>query len=296
VTRPVAAVIPNLNGAGFVGQAVDAALAAGVREVVVVDDGSTDASPDEARRAGARVVPSPGRGFAAAVNHGATHAQGGDLLVLNSDCFLDSIALERLAASLDADARLAVCGARMRERDGSESRSYGRLVTLGTAVRSALGLSSPAPPSVPPTGTHDVPFVPLACALVRAEAWRQLGGLDDAYAFYFEDYDLCWRARQAGWRVGICSDATAVHVGGGSSSRREPQRWFRQYNQSRARYLRKRYPHAWPAYAAVWVPVALARALSWQVRGGENGRAWARSYARSAFVGLGRSEHFRRRG
>lgn len=262
------------------------ARTAGATEVVVVDDGSEDGSPDEARAAGAEVVTSPGRGFAAAVNYGVARVQTPYALVLNSDCFLDGRALTELTAAVDADRRIVICGATLREQDGSPSRSYGQIVTLRTAIASTLGLPTPSPPELPRSGTHAVPFVPLTCALARREDWEKLGGLDERYAFYFEDYDLCWRVAQVGGMVAVSRDATALHVGGGSSSRPEPQRWFRQYNESRMRYLRKRYPRAWLAFAAVWVPSALGRAAIWRARGGERGRAWARSYLLSVVDGL----------
>jgi N-acetylglucosaminyl-diphospho-decaprenol L-rhamnosyltransferase len=292
-STPVAVVVPNLNGAGLVGRCVRAALAAGAAEVVVVDDGSDDDSPDEARAAGARVFSSRGKGFAAAVNDGVAGVQTTCVLVLNSDCFVDPGAVEALAEAIDANERIAICGANLREADGSPSRSYGRNVTLETAIRSSFGLRTPPPPELPRTGTHAVPFVPLACAIVRREAWEELGGLDERYAFYFEDYDFCWRVSRAGWIVAVSLEATALHFGGGSSSRRDPQRWFRQYNESRARYLRKRYPRGWLAFVAAWVPVAAARAVAWRIRGGETGRAWAASYVQS-IVGMKRTRVNRR--
>ena len=96
----VSVVIPNKNGADMVGKCVDAAFASGAGEVVVVDDGSSDGSPTEATAAGAMLLRSPGRGFAAAVNAGVRATTGDVLLILNSDCFLEQDALERLTGAL----------------------------------------------------------------------------------------------------------------------------------------------------------------------------------------------------
>jgi N-acetylglucosaminyl-diphospho-decaprenol L-rhamnosyltransferase len=284
----VSVVVPNRDGAGLVGRCATAALASGVGEVVVVDDGSTDGSPAEAATAGARVLRSPGRGFSAAVNHGVAASSGRFALVLNSDCFLEPDAPSLLARALDDDPLLGLCGAALDEPDGSPSRSHGHLLTLALVLRQTLGAGSPAPPPSRASGVQRVSFVPLACVLVRREAWDEIGGLDERYPFYFEDHDVCWRLQAAGWNLGVCWDAHALHVGGGSSARREPQRWFRQYHESRALYLRKRYPRLWPLYAAAWVPSALAHAAVWRVRRSPDARAWARAYAASALAGLGR--------
>jgi GT2 family glycosyltransferase len=286
VSRAVTAVVPNRDGAGLVGRCVEAALAAGAAEVVVVDDGSTDDSPAEAAAAGARVARSAGRGFAAAVNHGARLARHQLLLVVNSDCFVEPTALGYLVDAVVADPSLALCGASLRSRDGLPERSHGRETTLGLAIRNTL--SPPAPLRGSDSGVQNAPFVPLTCALARRPAWESVGGLDERYRFYYEDYDLCWRLQEGRWRVAVCWDARAVHLGGGSSSAGDPQSWFRQHNESRALYLRKRYPRGWLLYAAVWVPVALARALTWLPRRRPEGRRWARAYAASALAGLGR--------
>jgi GT2 family glycosyltransferase len=278
--------VPNRQGAGFVGRSVTAALAAGAAEVVVVDDGSTDDSPGEAERAGAVVVRSPGRGFAAAVNAGVAHTRYELLLILNSDCFLDPPSLGRLVEAIEGDPALALVGASLRSEQGTPERSHGRETTLRLAIRNAI--SPPAPLPRGETGVETVPFVPLACALARRASLEAVGGLDERYGFYYEDYDLCWRLREAGGRVAVCWDAGAVHAGGGSSSAADPQRWFRRHNESRMLYLRKRYPRGWLLYAAVWVPVALLRALSWLPRRGPAARRWARAYTGSALAGLGR--------
>ena len=284
----VSAVVPNRDGAGLVGRCVAAALAGGVAEVVVVDDGSTDDSPAEAERAGATVVRSAGRGFAAAVNAGVARASHDLLLILNSDCFVDPGALDHLVDALDADAALGLVAASLRNEQGRPERSHGRETTLGLAIRNTI--SPPAPLPSGETGVETAAFVPLACALARRSAWEAVHGLDERYGFYYEDYDVCWRLREAGSRVAVCWDAGAVHVGGGSSSAADPQGWFRRHNEGRMIYLRKRYPRGWLLYAAVWVPVALLRALTWLPRRGPGARRWARAYAGSAFAGLGRRE------
>jgi N-acetylglucosaminyl-diphospho-decaprenol L-rhamnosyltransferase len=282
----VSVVVPNRDGAGLVGRCVTAARGSGVSDVVVVDDGSTDASPDEAAEAGARVLRSPGRGFSAAVNHGVAASSGRFALVLNSDCFLAPGAAALLAGALEDDPRLGLCGAALDEADGSPSRSHGHLLTLPLALRQVVGARAPAPPQQRGAGVERVSFVPLACALARRDAWDAIGGLDERYPFYFEDHDVCWRLQAGGWAIGVCWEARALHVGGGSSARRDPQRWFRQYHESRALYLRKRYPRAWALYAAAWIPSALVHAAVWRVRRTPDARAWARAYISSTFAGL----------
>lgn len=279
----IAAVVPNRNGAGVLERCLDAlASAEGVDTVVVVDDGSTDGSPERAAgREGVRVVPSPGVGFAAAVNAGVAAVEANYLLVLNSDCFVEPGTAAQLREALDQDPGLGLCAAALVREDGSRAKTFDRQLTMARALREAVSLHLPPLPEG--RGVAPVRFVPLACALVSRPAWDSVNGLDPRYRFYFEDHDFCWRITEAGWRLAVDWDARAVHVEGGSSQGRDPQRWFSQFHESRMRYLRKRYPRLWPVYAALWVPSAILHAGAWLLRGNPR---WARAYARSAFAGL----------
>jgi GT2 family glycosyltransferase len=277
----VEVVVPNRNGAAVLPRCLDHLAAAGIRDVVVVDDGSTDGSPEHAAARGTRVLRSPGRGFAAAVNYGVREARAALVLVLNSDAFVRPETPALLARALERNPRLGLCAAALEDDRGEDARTFGHDITLIHALRNAI--SVPVAPPAEGHGLQQVEFVPLACVLVRREAWQAVGGLDERYRFYFEDYDLCWRLRAAGYRLAVRWDARAVHLEGGSSRALGPHPWFRQFHESRLRYLRKRYPIGWLLYLAFWVPSALAHALLWLARGDP---AWAAAYARSALSGL----------
>jgi GT2 family glycosyltransferase len=280
----VAVVIPNRDGGEVLERCLDAALPArGLDEVVVVDDGSTDGSDERAARR-VRVERSPGRGFAAAANHGARRTSAELVLLLNSDAFLREDTVERLAARFAERPRLGLCGAALVHEDGSRAKTRDRALTLANAVRLAASLRLPPLPDG--EGFEPAGFVPLACAAARRSAWDEAGGLDERFRFYFEDHDLCRRLAAAGWEVGVSWDAEAVHLEGGSSRARDPAGWFVQYQRSRLAYLRKSWPAGWPLYLAVWTPSAAAHSALWLARAlGRRDRralAWSGAYLRSA--------------
>jgi GT2 family glycosyltransferase len=192
-----------------------------------------------------------------------------------------------MSAVLDSDHAIALCGAHLRNADESPAKSAGVLVTATNALVTALGLRGKVVPQKE-HGVDRVPFVPLACALARRSAWESVGALDEGYRFYFEDYDLCWRLGRDGHTIAVCWDAHALHVGGASSSAHDPQRWFTQYHESRARYLRKRGGAGFVAYVVLWPPVALAHALQRLLRRGPGERRWAAAYVAAATAGIGR--------
>jgi GT2 family glycosyltransferase len=289
----VSAVIPHQNSGDLLDRCLDALAAChSVDEVVVADEGSTDGSVERAaRRTRVRVVESPGRGFAVAMNAGIAVAAGEWLLLMNSDAFVRPDTVERLRRRLEEEPRLALCGAALLEPSGAPSKSHTYLFTLRRAFIDALNIR----PTVPSTG-EGLQFVEAVfptCALARRSAIEAVGGFDERFLFYYEDMDLCRRLHDAGWQQAVDWDAAAVHVSGGSTSVRQRQRWFRQYHESRLVYLRKHYPRGWLAYLAVWAPKAFAHAFAWRARAvarhlrrdraGESvAREWASSFAASA--------------
>ncbi len=84
MTSAISIIIPALNEAEGIADAVASARGPGTAEVIVVDGGSTDATEERARAAGARVIVSaPGRGRQ--MNTGARRARGEILLFLHGD-------------------------------------------------------------------------------------------------------------------------------------------------------------------------------------------------------------------
>lgn len=158
--------------------------------VVYVDSGSTDDSLAHARAAGARVVEldlSVPFTAARARNEGvkALETADGDLppfiQFIDGDCELQPGWIEAAAGFLDAHADVAVICGRRRERH-PEASLWNRLVDQewDTPVGEARACGGDA--------------------LMRTEAFRQVGGFDPAL-IAGEEPELCVRLRQAGWRI-----------------------------------------------------------------------------------------------
>src|SRR6202011_5393700 len=86
--RQVGIVIVTYNSAAEIGACLDAAMATSA-EVLVIDNASTDGTPDQVRQRGAAVIVNPAnRGFAAAVNQGIRLVTAEYILLLNPDAVL----------------------------------------------------------------------------------------------------------------------------------------------------------------------------------------------------------------
>jgi Glycosyltransferase like family 2 len=199
----VSVVVPARDEAGRVGACVAALLAqdAAVAEVVVVDDGSADATAAEAARAGARVevapAPRPGvAGKAAACAHGARLATAGRWLAfVDADVTLAPEALSRLlAACLAGGAAAASPLARQATRSWWEELL---LPDLGLQVAERLDLAAVADPQRPAA------FLSGQCLLVRRDAYEAVGGFGAVATSLVEDVALAARLKAAGHRLEV---------------------------------------------------------------------------------------------
>lgn len=70
------------------------------------------------------------------------------------------------------------------------------------------------------------------CLVIRADLYHAMGGIDtDLYA-HMEEVDLCWRLKNAGYRIGYIGSSTVFHVGGSVISYGSPQKLFYNYRNS----------------------------------------------------------------
>ena len=158
-------------------------------EIILVDNDSTDGSPEIARRRGACVVSAPGVHAGGVRNAGARRARGDVLAFLDSDCTPAPDWLQRALVHL-ADPGVGATGGHSRVPDDA------------TWVERTVDFHATVP------GVHEVQFLPTANMLLRREAFESVGGFTEDLRTG-EDSDFSDRLRERGLR--LVSD-TAVRV------------------------------------------------------------------------------------
>jgi N-acetylglucosaminyl-diphospho-decaprenol L-rhamnosyltransferase len=261
--RRVGVVIVTFNAAATVGETLAALPIERLGQVVVVDNGSSDASPSIARAAGVTVVEQENLGFGAGNNRGDAALDTELVLFLNPDAVLHASELERLVAHLDAHPTCAVVGPLVTS-GGTATYAAGRLTSLATEIRpllpdplSRFGPERRLDPMHASSGP--VGYVEGACFLVRREVLAQAGGFDEGYFLYFEELELAQRAKRLGWEVHLCAEATVEHVRAASTSKIE-HAGQPHLVTSQVRYMRRWHGER---AARLWVRAALA---SWRLR------------------------------
>ena len=189
-------------------------------EVVIVDDACPD--DDLAAEVAAMAEAQGWRylrnacnlGFAASINRGASSTVGSAVLLLNADAILPPGAIDRLLAAATAEAVGTVVPW---SNDGGFTsfptiRKVNPLPNDSEASRIDAAARCVASP-----GALDIPTGTGFCMLVTGSCWDALGGLDLGYGRgYFEDVDLCLRAKRLGFRNVLAPTLYVRHVGGQS--------------------------------------------------------------------------------
>jgi N-acetylglucosaminyl-diphospho-decaprenol L-rhamnosyltransferase len=248
-------------------------------EVVLVDNASTDGSVEEAERTfpGLRVVRRPvNEGFAAGANAGIRAGSGAYVVLLNNDARVRRGFVRSITAPFEAPGgadlaavtgRVLLAGEYRPAPDGTpgteglvghDGRRWlrsapgeggVRLVnsTGGLMTRSGNGRDRDwlTPVDGPPAAPGVFGFNG-GCAALRREALDRVGLFDEALFMYYEDTELSWRLRRAGWRVEHASDAVTEHQHAASSGTATT---FFRFHNARNRLVVSVAQAPWPVVA-----------------------------------------------
>lgn len=157
-------------------------------------------------------------GFGPNCNAAAQRARGDVLFFVNQDVY----GVPEWSQGWDIplreafeDPMIGVVGARLLFPDGRVQSAGGRFDAAGQPFHPCLGWSQARHPEV--AMARDMPWVTGAAIAVRRWVWETLGGFDPAYERgYFEDVDLCCRARMRHIRVWYEPGVTLIHQVGAS--------------------------------------------------------------------------------
>lgn len=221
----VSVVIPLWKGLPHIPACLAALRAQTLRdhEVVVVDNASPDGAGDWVAREHpeARLVRNPRNlGFAGGTNAGLREARGRFLVTLNQDTVADPRFLEELVAATAWGPRVGMVASKMVFLQQRRVINSTGIQVLGDFYGEDRGGYEPD------DGRWDMPsevFGPCGgAALYTRELLDDVGLFDEDFFCYFEDLDLAWRARLAGWRCVYNPKAVVGHKLRGSEAAVRP--------------------------------------------------------------------------
>jgi N-acetylglucosaminyl-diphospho-decaprenol L-rhamnosyltransferase len=196
-------------------------------EVIVVDNASSDGSPDMVRENHSRVRLIQNKdnvGFSTANNQALAVSSGRHFLLLNPDTVVHANALKRMTEFLDNHDRAGAVGPLVLNDDGTLQYSWAKFPTLWSEAMGRLDRRISGVPVTPSTADEvrklhpfEADWVGGCCLMVKREAIDQIGPMDESLFMYCEETDWCLRLAEGGWGVWLESSAEVVHYGGRSS-------------------------------------------------------------------------------
>ena len=219
-------------------------------EVVVVDNdqGAVPEMPHPVR-----LIRNPeNMGFARACNQGILTSNGEYVVFINPDTLVEEDFFENLRRFFDENLRAGVAGPRIVDAEGNLQLSARKELSFVSGFLGRTSLLTRLFPKNPLVrrffpaverlaGPTAVDWVSGACMVIRRRTLEEVGPMDERFFMYFEDADLCRRAREAGWLVYYLPQVEVLHHTGASSRSKPRAVW--NLHKSAFLYHRKHGPH-----------------------------------------------------
>ncbi len=214
----VSIVIPVFNKFNLTYNCVKSIVEHGAQvpfEIIIVDDCSRDETmfAGFAFGAGIRLIRNPENcGFIRSSNRGFAAARGEYIVFLNNDTEVKARWLDELYETLQRDPQIGIVGSKLLYPDGSLQECGGIIWRLGDGWNWGRGQAADDPRFC---FMRDADYVSGAALMIKANLFEELGRFDEHYLpMYYEDTELCFRAREKGHRVVVQPASEIVHFEG----------------------------------------------------------------------------------
>lgn len=220
-------------------------------EVIVADNGSTDESLDVLAKEFPTVktiVLDRNYGFAEGYNRAIEQIDSEYVVLLNSDVEVTEHWLSPVLDYLKTHPDVAAVQPKIRSE---RNRAFFEHAGAAGGFINALGYPYCRGRILwkveEDKGQYDSPvevdWTSGACMCVRTKVYKECGGLDAAFFAHMEEIDLCWRIRNAGWKLVCLPESTVYHLGGGALSYDSPRKTYLNHrNNLLMIYKNKKHP------------------------------------------------------
>lgn len=214
-------------------------------KIIVVDNGSNDDSVSYFLNhfpSGVKLITrDENGGFGKGVNEGLREAHSFGVKyvwLLNNDATPQPDCLAKLIAVAESNSKIGIVGARIIDPLGSVPDHSG-------IVMNGRYFSCKYSTSCEEINDSKFAWVTGACMLINVSILQEVGEFDPRFFMYWEDADLCCRLKNAGYRIGVATDAIITHQAGASSNNIQLRR-YEWHIHSQSLWVEKNYrPKAW---------------------------------------------------
>jgi GT2 family glycosyltransferase len=185
-------------------------------EVIIVDDCSTDSTSEILGGIQNATILRNKKNldFLLTTNKGAARARGEYILFLNNDVIVREGWLSTLVETIEQYPNCGAVGPKFLNMNGSLQEAGSYVMHDAKVVMYGSSKSAFQPEF---SYLREVDYCSAACLLVKANLFREVGGLDERFVpAYYEDPDLCFKLKQLGFKVVFQPKAVVFHHGVGS--------------------------------------------------------------------------------
>ena len=178
-------------------------------------------------------------GFAKANNSGAKSAKGDVLFFLNSDTLLTQDILPAIEKCFNQEKSLGALSPKLMSSENIQfNDAYGKFPSLSSLV--STNLSGKKYFQLDENiELSEVDWISGAALVMRSDVFEKIGGWDGNFFLYFEDTDLCWRIKDAGYKIAVINSISLIHLCGKSISSDKIRR--RHYFKAQDYFFKKHY-------------------------------------------------------
>ena len=240
----ISVVILSYNGKSYLEDCLRSVLAQShpPYQLIVVDNASSDGSPELVRERfpQAELIRNHRNlGYAGGMNVGLREARGEVIALLNQDTVVRENWLAGLARAFEMDVKIGIAGCKILLADGITIQHAGGIMRNPQALPDHYGYGQHD------EGQHDqmreVDYVTGAALAIRRGLLEEIGYFDEGFfPGYYDDIDLCFRAREAGYKVVYVPQAVVIHHES-TTMKRGSYNYHRAMHRNRLRFILKRY-------------------------------------------------------
>lgn len=209
-------------------------------EVIIADNSSTDDSIAYVKThfPTVRIIQnSVNGGFAKGYNDALKNIEAEYYVLLNSDVEVTPDWIDPVIKLMDADKTVAACQPKLMSYYDKTKFEYagaagGFIDKYGYPFCRGRIFNSFENDNGQYNDTHEIFWATGACLFIRADAYKNAGGLDEDFFAHMEEIDLCWRLKNFGYKIMYCAESVVYHIGAGTLAKNSPQKTYLNFRNN----------------------------------------------------------------
>lgn len=237
----VAVVILNWNGKKFLEKFLPSVIKYSQNvEIIVADNASSDDSLEFMQNTfpHIRIIKNnENGGFAKGYNDALSQVEADYYVLLNSDIEIRDLWVEPIITLMESDKTIGACQPKLRSYHEPHLFEYagaagGYIDEFGYPFCRGRVFNNIEEDKGQYDDIVEVFWATGACMFVRSQAYWQVGGLDNDFFAHMEEIDLCWRLKNAGYKIMVNPQSVVYHVGGGTLPKNSPRKTFLNFRNN----------------------------------------------------------------